>query len=98
LLTACRLIHFISGIAHFALPDPSKPLSSGAIGEEFYVTGGVSGIVIAADTVGTGHYTFFPSSETTLALALPFVGGKPPNYRIVKNSACGTNIGLLGYY
>jgi hypothetical protein len=81
----------------FTLPDELKDAKIGARGDSVYIRGGPAGVVIVADTVGTGHYMEFPGTEPTLALSLPFAGGKPPPYRVVKNGPCTSNIQLLGY-
>ena len=49
---------------------------------------GVNGLLVANDVTGIGHYTDYPSDKETVALQLPFKGGKLPEHLIVHNGSC----------
>ncbi|EPT03341.1 hypothetical protein FOMPIDRAFT_1083693, partial [Fomitopsis schrenkii] len=52
-----------------------------------YVPGGLDGIVIAVDTVGTGQNTSYPSSSDIIALQIPFEDGAFP-HSVVAGGPC----------
>lgn len=49
--------------------------------------GGLDGIVIAVDTVGTGQNTSYPSSSDIIALQIPFEDGAFP-HSVVAGGPC----------
>ena len=68
---------FLTGLAYISLPSG---------GGEAYIVGGYSNsMIVAADTTGPGHYTTFPTGETTHALQIPLAGGLSglPDYRVL---------------
>lgn len=69
----------MSGLAHVTLPDAS---------DDLWITEGVNGLMIAADTTGIGHYTEYPSEKQTIALQVPFTEGKFPAHAIVHDGVC----------
>jgi hypothetical protein len=69
----------LSGLAHVTLPDGS---------DEVWIVEGVNGLVVAADTVGEGHHTAYPSDKETIALQVPFADGKAPDHKVLKQGAC----------
>jgi hypothetical protein len=69
----------LSGLAHVTLPDGS---------DEVWIVEGVNGLVVAADTVGEGHHTAYPSDKETVALQVPFADGKVPDHKVLKQGAC----------
>ncbi|KAB8254133.1 hypothetical protein BDV32DRAFT_132913 [Aspergillus pseudonomiae] len=73
------LFVLLSGLAHITLPNGA---------DEAWVMEGVNGLLVAADTVGEGHYTDYPSDKTTVALQIPFENGIIPPHKIVHLGAC----------
>jgi hypothetical protein len=71
----------LSGLAHVTLPDGS---------DEAWIVEGVNGLVVAADVVGVGHHTAYPSDKETVALQIPFAGGRIPDHKVLKQGACHT--------
>ena len=70
---------FTSGLAVVTLPSNTGTA---------YVRGGQNGIIIAVDTVGTGHYTSYPSNSETASLFIPFQGGTYPAHSGVAEGPC----------
>lgn len=56
-----------------------------------YVTGGSNGIIIAVDTVGTGHYTSYPSNSETIGFFTPFKDGAYPAHSVIAEGPCFGN-------
>ena len=53
--------------------------------------GGADGLIIAVDTVGTGHNTSYPSNAETRALQIPFADGIIPAHVVLHSGACTGN-------
>ena len=83
----CRLVHFVTGVAHITLPQNKT--------SEAWFLGGRSGLLIAADTVGGGHRTTYPSDESTVAIVAPFANGKAPAHTVLSEGPCVRNDPLL---
>ncbi|KAF3040667.1 hypothetical protein E8E12_002767 [Didymella heteroderae] len=77
---APQIVHFVSGLAHITLPNDAS--------KELWIVGGAGGLLIAADTTGSGHITRYPSDQETVGILAPFGGGRIPGYEIVKEGAC----------
>ncbi|RYP49258.1 hypothetical protein DL769_011100 [Monosporascus sp. CRB-8-3] len=69
----------LSGLAHVTLPEER---------EDLWIKAGFNGFMIAADTVGDGHFTEYPSDEQSVALQIPFANGVLPAHRVTKNGVC----------
>ena len=72
----------MSGLAHVTLPDCD---------DEAFIRGGEHGLIIAADTASVsekGHFTNYPSNETTTALQIPIVGGRLPPHIVLHKGPC----------
>lgn len=80
-----QIVHFVSGWAHITLPTGS---AAGNTSQELWVAGGAGGLLIAADTTGSGHITRYPSDQETVGILAPFEGGKIPQHEVVKEGAC----------
>ncbi|KAI1081356.1 hypothetical protein F5B20DRAFT_61659 [Whalleya microplaca] len=76
----------LSGSAHVTLPDGAADL---------WIRAGTNGFMIAADTVGDGHYTEYPSDEPSVALQIPFLNGMLPRHRVAKDAVCETPATLI---
>ncbi|KKY17166.1 putative 34-dihydroxy-2-butanone 4-phosphate synthase [Diplodia seriata] len=74
-----QFVIFSSGLAHITLPHST---------DEAWVVGGATGLVVAVDTLGSGHYTRYPTDQTTVSFALPFEDGVPPPYEVRSQGAC----------
>ncbi|EKM51749.1 uncharacterized protein PHACADRAFT_262071 [Phanerochaete carnosa HHB-10118-sp] len=74
-----QLVIFLSGVAHVTLPFGT---------DDALVLGGGSGMIIAADTTGSGHNTSYPSNQQTRALQIPFTDGVIPPHVVVNEGAC----------
>lgn len=61
----------LSGLAHVTLFDGDE-----GEGEGLWIMEGVNGLMIAADVVGRGHVTEYPSDKVTVALQIPFKDGE----------------------
>jgi hypothetical protein len=48
--------------------------------------------MIAADVVGDGHYTAYPSGQFTHALQIPFKGGVLPGHTVQHSGTCSGTI------
>ncbi|KAI9814841.1 MAG: hypothetical protein M1827_003107 [Pycnora praestabilis] len=84
-ISAQILVFFISGLAYITLPTSNSSA---------YIIGGGNGLIIATDTVGTGHFTSYPTDEQTVALTVPFGNGKVPAYRVLGEWACVGDSGV----
>ncbi|KAK0261444.1 hypothetical protein B0A54_03616 [Friedmanniomyces endolithicus] len=83
---APQLVVFLSGLAHITLPVPVHGNSSL---DEAWVLGGADGLVIAADTLGSGHITTYPLDEPTASLQIPFASvDEMPAHEVVGNGPC----------
>lgn len=68
-LTLCRLVLFITGLAHVTLPNTTAPDSTA------WVSGGKYGLILALDTPDLshlGHITTYPGAADTVAMQVPF--------------------------
>lgn len=74
-----RLFILLSGLAHVRTLDGT---------DDIWIMEGVNNVVVAADDVGHGHYTDYPSDKETAALQLPFKDGKVPEHFILNQGAC----------
>lgn len=75
------LFILLSGVAHVGLPgDPS----SGGL----WIAEGVNPVIVATDTLGVGHFTYYPSEKETVALQAPFQDGMVPKHRVIADRAC----------
>ena len=73
---------FAAGLAHITLPRSS---------DEAWVSGGVYGLLFAADTAEVsidGHKTEYPSSLQTVALQIPTQDGKIPPHKVLHSGPC----------
>ncbi|OIW33193.1 hypothetical protein CONLIGDRAFT_163829 [Coniochaeta ligniaria NRRL 30616] len=73
------LFVLLSGLAHVRTLDGA---------DDIWIMEGVNNVVVAADDVGHGHYTDYPSDKETAALQLPFKDGKAPGHVILHRGAC----------
>lgn len=69
----------LTGLAHVTVPEGNGDL---------WIKAGSNGFMIAADTVGIGHFTEYPSDERSIALQIPFTDGALPAHTVVKNGTC----------
>ena len=81
----CRIVVFLSGLAHITLPYPA---SNNASSDEAWVSGGAEGLIVAVDTEGSGHITRYPLDTTTIAIQIPFAGGHPPAHQVLHEGPC----------
>ncbi|KAJ9628052.1 hypothetical protein H2203_003274 [Taxawa tesnikishii (nom. ined.)] len=81
-----RLFVLLSGLAHVTLPTSD---------DEAWIMEGVNGLVVAADVIGVGHYTSYPSDKETIALQLPFANGQVPPHEVLGRSACRSSQRIL---
>ena len=70
----------LSGLAHVTLLEGD---------DELWIMEGVNGLMVAADIYGDGHFTEYPSDKPTVALQIPFEGGRMPKHRVVRDATCG---------
>ena len=77
-----RFFVLLSGLAHVTLPEGD---------DELWIMEGVNGLIIAADVRGDGHFTEYPSDKPTVALQVPFDGGKMPEHRVLGKGVCGVS-------
>jgi hypothetical protein len=75
-----RIVHFVSGLARVTLPHDDSV--------DVLILGGVGGLILALDTVGTGHITRYPSDEVTVAIVAPFQDEKIPGHVVIANGPC----------
>ena len=76
---------FLSGLAHITLPHP---VSSNATLDEAWIVGGTDGLIVAVDTIGTGHITTYELDVKTVALQIPFTGKTVPAHSVVYEGPC----------
>ncbi|GKZ19197.1 hypothetical protein AbraIFM66951_008031 [Aspergillus brasiliensis] len=72
---------FLSGVAHITLPNST---------DEAWVVGGRNGVILALDTAevsALGHYTTYPTQESTVALEVAL--REVPGHRVLHKGACG---------
>lgn len=69
----------LSGLAHVMIP---------ATGEDIWVSPGPNSIIVAADIVGQGHITDYPSKQETVALQIPFKDGLAPPHHVLNQGPC----------
>lgn len=77
----------ISGLAHVTLPEGD---------DELWIREGANGLIVAADTVGDGHFTEYPSDKPSVALQIPFAGGRFPAHRVIKHGVCDDELFVGG--
>ena len=57
--------------------------------DEAWVLGGADGLLIAADTVGSGHITTYPLDEPTASLQIPFASADEMSaHEIIGSGPC----------
>lgn len=56
--------------------------------EELWILEGVNNLIVAADIIGDGHITDYPSDKTTIALQIPFKEGQVPKHRVIQQGVC----------
>lgn len=84
------LFILLTGVAHVGLPgDPS----SGGL----WIVEGVNPVIVATDTLGVGHFTYYPSDKETVALQAPFKGGMIPEHRVLADRACSDSRDPAGF-
>jgi len=77
---------FLSGLAHITLPVPVHGNSSL---DEAWIPGGADGLIIAADTLGTGHIATYPLDEPTASLQIPFASAdEMPAHEVIGSGPC----------
>lgn len=74
-----RLFVVLSGLAHITIP---------ATGEDLWVSPGPDSMIIAADIIGYGHVTDYPSKQETVALQIPFKNGVAPPHHVLNHGFC----------
>jgi hypothetical protein len=80
MLIEYRFFVLLSGLAH---------VTSDAEDDGLWIVEGVNGLMIAADVLGKGHWTDYPSDKPTVALQIPFQDGKLPDHEILAKGVCG---------
>ncbi|KAH7043324.1 hypothetical protein B0J12DRAFT_672714 [Macrophomina phaseolina] len=81
-----QFVVFASGLAHITLPNST---------DEAWILGGENGLIVAVDTMGSGHFTTYPTDQTTISFALPFLNGEPPAHKVRSEGACHGNTQLV---
>lgn len=57
--------------------------------EEAYILGGANGMLIAVDTIGSGHITTYPTDESTVGLQIHFADAEDiPAHCVVSEGPC----------
>lgn len=74
----------LSGQAHVTIPEHSD--------DELWISEGKNNLMIAADTVGKGHITDYPSDSSTHALQIPFRDGRLPEHTVLRSGVCNFSI------
>ncbi|GFN13257.1 hypothetical protein AtubIFM55763_001298 [Aspergillus tubingensis] len=72
---------FLSGVAHITLPNST---------DDAWIVGGKNGAILALDTAevsALGHYTTYPTEESTVALEIALK--EIPGHRVLHSGACG---------
>ncbi|KAK4955944.1 hypothetical protein LTR10_006883 [Elasticomyces elasticus] len=88
---APQLVAFLSGLAHITLP---VPVYGNSTLDEAWISGGVNGLIIAADATGTGHKTTYPLDEVTVALQIPFASADDlPEHEVTDRGPCRFDTG-----
>lgn len=59
---------------------------------------GVNGLMIAADMLGKGHVTEYPSNKESVALQIPFKDGILPDHKVVGAGVCDAQDKLPASY
>ncbi|KJZ76309.1 hypothetical protein HIM_04391 [Hirsutella minnesotensis 3608] len=80
-----QFVSFLSGQAVVTIPGTD---------EEAIIEGGANGLIIAVDTSDVskeGHRTTYPGDTPTVALQLPFPGGKIPPHKMRKEGVVANN-------
>lgn len=75
----------MSGLIHITLPVPATGNSSL---DEAWILGGASGLLVAVDTIGTGHISTYPSDLSTVTFQIPLAGGIVPEYTVLSQGPC----------
>lgn len=81
-----RYVWWISGLAHFTLPNITEGVPSEAL-----LYGGKYGLIFADDTAETstyGHVTDYPSADVTVAFTIPTEGGATPAHSVLHDGPC----------
>lgn len=81
ILNFTRLFVLLSGIAHVTLP--SKPDDEG-----LWIMQSANSVIVAVDTEGPGHVTEYPADVESVALQIPFEGGRIPEYEVLHEGVC----------
>jgi len=83
---------FLSGLARITLPVTNASVTAaGSVGDsvdEAWILGGANGVIIAVDTMGSGHITTYPSDEKTISFQIPFADGVVPAHRVLHAGPC----------
>jgi hypothetical protein len=79
LIHTCRFFVLLSGLAHVTLPNGT---------DDVWILEGVNQLIVAADTVGEGHFTDYPSDNVTVALQIPFANNIAPDHKVLRDGAC----------
>ncbi|KAF7197814.1 hypothetical protein HII31_00903 [Pseudocercospora fuligena] len=74
----------LSGQAHVTIPEHSD--------DELWISEGKNNLMIAADTIGNGHVTEYPSDVSTHALQIPFKEGRLPEHTVLHPGVCNSSI------
>lgn len=74
-----RFVLFTSGTINVTLPHSS---------DYAVVRHDRNAIVVAVDTIGTGHISKYPSDSITITYQLPFKGGIPPSHAVLYEGPC----------
>ena len=56
---------------------------------------GVNGLLVAADVLGRGHFTNYPGEKETVAVQVPFDGGRVPEYEVLHAGPCRAGRGQV---
>lgn len=75
----------MSGLIHVTLPVPAY---GNASLDEAWVSGGANGLLVAVDTIGTGHISTYPSDVSTVSLQIPFADGSVPEHTVLSWGPC----------
>lgn len=80
-LEISRFFVLLSGLAHVVTRET---------GHDLWIGEGYNQLVIAVDTEGVGHLTYYPSDKPTVALQIPFKDGRLPDYKVLHEGACSS--------
>ena len=85
----------LSGTAHVRVPDISRhhidELAQQDVSEDqeaWIEVGGPNQIVLALDTLGRGHLTFYPGDTATVALQIPLGNVDAPKHVLLHEGPC----------